>query len=299
MSDMGEFKNSQERTENVKSGHSIILDLDEIDSVPHPTVSWETQRGAVPNGLKFFKTSKNQLVILSVDHEENGMGYRARAINAQIGKVELSAFTYLSVAGDSHSEIEPEIIIPLENKKVVRGKETEFECVANARPLHEIETLWFKDKIPIEDSGVIYNLGWWNRTLVLLSVDMTYAGEYSCKIQMKTGGFNSKISKAKLEVFDTPHFEQSTLPEITTDYGSLLEIPCNVTGMPYPKIRWFRNSEEIDLSTSQYYKKDESTLVIQRVNLNDSAMFQCLASNEAGEKSSSVWVKVKSTYTIT
>lgn len=70
---MNEFKNTQERTESVKSGHSVILDLDEIDSVPSPTVSWETQRGAITNGIKFFKSIKNQLIILQVDHEDNGM----------------------------------------------------------------------------------------------------------------------------------------------------------------------------------------------------------------------------------
>ena len=71
--DMNEFKNTQERTQSVKSGHSVILDLDEIDSVPSPTVSWETQRGAITNGIKFFKSIKNQLIILQVDHEDNGM----------------------------------------------------------------------------------------------------------------------------------------------------------------------------------------------------------------------------------
>lgn len=296
--DMNEFKNTQERTVSVKSGHSVILDLDEIDSVPSPTVSWETQRGAITNGIKFFKSIKNQLIILQVDHEDNGMGYRARAINAQIGKVELSAFTYLSVNGDQLSEVEPEIVIPLEMKKVIKGKETEFECVANARPLHEVETLWYKDNIPIEDTGIIYNIGWWNRTLVLLSVDSNYAGEYSCKIQMRTGGYNSKISRATLEVLELPYFAQQIQSEITTDYGSSIEIPCKARGIPQPRVKWFRDAEEIDLSSNQYWKNDENSLVIQRVNLNDSAVFQCLAYNEAGEKSSYNWIKVKSMYSI-
>lgn len=295
-SDMNEFKNKQDRTAEVKSGHSVILNLDEIDSVPSPTVSWETQRGSITTGIKFFKSNKNQLVILQIDSDEEGMGYRARAINAQIGKVELSPFTFLDISGDPFSEIEPEIVVSLEHKKVVKGKETEFECVANARPLHEIETLWYKDNVPIEDSGIIYSLGWWNRTLVLLSVDSNYAGEYSCKIQMRTGGYNSKISKAKLEVLELPYFTQQIQSEISTDYGSSFEIPCKVSGTPQPRVKWFRNAEEIDLSSNQYWKNDENSLVIQKVNLNDSAVFQCLAYNEAGEKSSYNWIKVKSEF---
>lgn len=296
---MGEFKSSQDRTVNVKSGHSVILDLEKIDSVPNPSVSWESQRGSKPNGIKFFKSTKNQLIILSVDQEEDNMGYRAIAINAQIEKVELSPFTFLSVSGDPFSEIEPEIVIPLEDKMVIKGKETEFECVGNARALHEIETLWFKDKIPIEDSNIVYNLGWWNRTLVLLNVDAAYAGEYSCKIQLRTGGYKSKESKAKLDVYDLPHFTQTIQSEISTDYGSMMEIPCKASGIPPPTIKWYRNSEEIDLSSNSYWINDENSLVIKKVNLNDSAMFQCLASNAAGEKSSYVWVRVKSKYDVT
>jgi protein sidekick len=294
---MNKFKNTQEQTVSVKSGHFVILNLDEIESVPEPTVTWETQRGVITSGLKFFKSSiKNMLVMLQVEHEDNGMGYRARAINAQIGKVEVSPFTFLDISGDSYSEVEPEIVIALENKKVIKGKETEFECVANARPLHEVETLWYKDNVPIENTGIIYNLGWWNRTLVLLSVASNYAGEYSCKIQMRTGGFSSKFSRATLEVLELPHFVEQIQSEISTDYGSSIEIPCKAKGIPLPRVKWFRNAEEIDLSSNQYWKNDENSLVIQKVNLNDSAVFQCLAQNEAGEKSSYTWIKVKSEY---
>jgi protein sidekick len=293
---MNEFNNKQDRTVDVKSGHSVILNLDEIDSVPSPKVSWETQRGPITNGIKFYKSNNNQLIILQIDSDEEGMGYRASAINAQIGKVELSPFTFLRISGDPFSEVEPEIVIALDDKKVVKGKETELECVANARPLHEIETLWFKDNVPIEDSGIIYSLGWWNRTLNLLSVDVNYAGEYSCKIQMRTGGYNSKISKGKLEVLELPFFTQQIQTEISTDYGSSIEIPCKVSGTPQPRVKWFRNAEEIDLSSNQYWKNDENSLVINKVNLNDSAVFQCLAYNEAGEKSSYNWIRVKSEF---
>lgn len=43
-----------------------------------------------------------------------------------------------------------------------------------------------------------------------------------------------------------------------------------------------------------YKKRDDNTLVIEKVDLEDSGVFQCLASNEAGEKSSYAWIRVKS-----
>ena len=291
---MGEFKDMREDLIHVRSGRSVILNLTEVDSVPVPSVIWETKNGPIENGLKYFLTSKNQLVILSVDDEDNGNAYRARATNTQIGKEETSAYTYLNVTGDSYSEIGPEIVVPLEDVRAGKGKTIEFECIANARPLYEIETHWYKDDIPIEDANVAHALEWWNRTLVLLSVDSSYSGQYECRVQMKTGGFKVESSKASLTVLEPPVFKTPTQMEIDAEYFSRLEIPCEVSGFPEPYVTWFRNAEAIDLSLNIYKKTNDNTLVIEKVGLDDSGVFQCLASNEAGEKSSYAWIKVKS-----
>lgn len=291
---MGEFKNMRESVIHVKSGHQVIINMTEIESVPVPSVIWETNKDPIKNGIKFFLTSKNQLVILSVDDEDSGTGYRARATNTQIGKEETSAFTYLNVTGDAYSEIGPKIVVPLENQKAVHGKTIEFECIANARPLHEIEIHWFKDDVPISSTEIVYALEWWNRTLVLLSVDTIYQGQYECRVQMKTGGYNVQSSKATLTVLEPPAFKTSAQMEFVAEYSSRLEIPCDVTGSPEPFVTWFRNADAIDLSHNVYKKRNDNTLVIEKVSLDDSGVFQCLASNVAGEKSAYAWIKVKS-----
>lgn len=291
---MEEFKNMRESVVHVRSGHEVILNLTEIDSIPVPSVTWETNKGTIKNGIKYFLTSKNQLIILSVDDEDSGTGYRAKATNTQIGKEVTSAFTYLNVTGDAFSEIAPEIVMPLENQKAVVGKSIEFECIANARPLYELETVWYKDDIPIKETEIAYSLEWWNRTLVLLSIDSTYNGQYECRVQMKTGGFKVVSSKALLSVLEPPQFKSAVQMDFTAEYFSKLEIPCDVTGYPDPYVTWFRNAEAIDLSMNIYKKRNDNTLVIEQVGLDDSGVFQCLASNEAGEKSLYAWIKVKS-----
>lgn len=44
----------------------------------------------------------------------------------------------------------------------------------------------------------------------------------------------------------------------------------------------------------RYVVQEDNSLVIKKLSMDDSAMFQCLASNEAGEKTSYTWLKVKS-----
>jgi len=44
----------------------------------------------------------------------------------------------------------------------------------------------------------------------------------------------------------------------------------------------------------RYSLNTDNTLVIKKLILDDAAMFQCLAINEAGENSASTWLRVKS-----
>jgi protein sidekick len=291
---MGKFENKKDRTVDVESGHAVILKLDDIDSVPKPSITWEWQEESIKNDVKYYKSMKNDLVIFSVDQYDEGKRFRAVAINSQLTTIERSAHTILRVTGSPYADVEPEIIIPLEDTTAVEGKEIEFECVGNARDLHLMDTFWFKDKIPIENANIVYDLGWRNRTLILHKVAADYAGEYSCKIQIKTDNMKSKISKAMLTVIDVPRFRQLPQLEFETEYGKSLEIPCDVSGNPAPVVKWFRNAKEIDLHAGEYKTRDDGALVIERVSLSDSAMFQCLAINDAGETSSNMWVRVKS-----
>lgn len=118
--------------------------------------------------------------------------FRARAINAQEGKEENSAYMRLAVQDSMDSkEIAPEIIIPPDDLQVVKGaSEATLDCIANARPLHELETLWLKDGIPIESAGISYSVNdIWNRSLTLVSINTTHSGVYQCNVNLRSGGF--------------------------------------------------------------------------------------------------------------
>lgn len=244
---MENFEDLTEQYLSVESGSAAILDLPFINSIPKPSVTWHTDRGSLEYDIKYALTSKNQLIILSSD-ENDEKAYRARAINTQIGKEENSAFIHINVTGDSTQEIIPQIIIHPEDLKTVRGQQiAELECIANARLLHELETLWFKDGIPIENSGVEYTLhDPWNRTLALLSVNLTHTGQYSCQVRLRTGGFPTINSTAYVNVQEVPTFFSMLKSESFVDYGSSVTLPCDVVGEPKPLVTWFRNADLIE-----------------------------------------------------
>lgn len=294
---MGIFEDLKERQVSVQSGYPAVLDLPPIESIEKPSVTWQSEDGEQLYGIKYVITTKNQLIILSAEVDDQ-KGYRARAINTQLGKEENSAYIRINVTGDRDVEIAPEIIVHPESVHLIKGQQlAELQCIANARPLHQLETLWMKDGILIENSGVEYTLNDpWNRTLVLLSANLTHTGQYACHVKLRSGGFPTATSTASVVVMEPPSFFSPMRAETLGDYGTKLLLPCDVLGEPPPNITWFRNAVLLDLTGDRYTVRDDNSLLIRKLSMDDSAMFQCLARNEAGDKSSYTWLKVKSKF---
>ena len=65
---MSQFKATPPVRVRVKAGQAVVFDLPEIESVPAPSVKWQTDDSSNLHGdAKFAMTSENQLVVLSVD----------------------------------------------------------------------------------------------------------------------------------------------------------------------------------------------------------------------------------------
>lgn len=69
------------------------------------------------------------------------------------------------------------------------------------RPLHELEMLWLKDGILVENSGIPYVFkDPWNRTLSLVGAKLTHTGQYTCQVRLRSGGFPTVSASATVTV---------------------------------------------------------------------------------------------------
>nr|XP_034188407.1 protein sidekick isoform X3 [Osmia lignaria] len=291
---MGVFEDLTERIVSVKSGSAAVLTLPPIESHPAPDVTWFTSDGSLLYGIKYASVH-HTLLILNASESDQGL-YRARAINTQLGKEENSPFFKLQVTGDANAEVAPTIIVKPQDTQIIKDQDvTYIYCIANARSLHELRTLWTKDGIPIENSRISYSFNdSWNRTLALISANITYTGVYSCHVDLRSGGYPTVNASAKVVVYEKPAFITELKRETLSDYGSTVTLPCDAVGVPPPNISWFRNAEPVDhLLGSRYAMEEDGSLTIKKLTMDDSGMFQCLAANEAGEASSYTWLKAK------
>jgi hypothetical protein len=61
--------------------------------------------------------------------------------------------------------------------------------------------LWLKDDILIENSGISYTFkDAWNRTLSLVSANLTHTGQYTCQVRLRSGGFPTVTASATVTV---------------------------------------------------------------------------------------------------
>lgn len=156
---------------------------------------------------------------------------------------------------DSSLEIAPEIIIKPQDVQIVKGTaQTTLDCIANAKPLHELETLWFKDGIIIENTGISHTLNdLWNRSLTLVSANLSHSGQYECQVRLKTGGFPTVKAIATVVVQEKPKFVSAIRSETLGDYGSQITLPCDAVGIPSPNITWYKNAEEVVTAMDNRY----------------------------------------------
>ncbi|XP_058794092.1 protein sidekick isoform X3 [Phymastichus coffea] len=291
---MGEFEDLSERGVSVGSGSAAVLEMPHIDSHPAPEVIWSTSEGTIPYTIK-YATVHQKLIILNASEGDEDT-YRAKAINTQLGKEENSPFFKLKVVGDPLAEVAPTIVVRPEDTKIIKDQGmTYLHCIANARSLHELRTVWTKDDIPIEDTRLAFNYkDSWNRTLMLISANPDYKGIYACHVDLRSGGYPTISASAKVDVLEKPSFLTELKRVTLSEYGTTVTLPCDADGEPKPTIQWFRNAEPVDrLLGTRYAMQEDGSLTIKKLTMDDSGMFQCLATNEAGEATTYTWLKAK------
>jgi len=82
---------------------------------------------------------------------------------------------------------------------------------------------------------------------------------------------------------------------ITALSGSEATLPCEVSGDPWPTVRWSRDQLEIDFYSEEhkYMMQESGSLVIPSVDVTDAARYLCVAENPAGVVSQEITLIVQ------
>ncbi|NXW78848.1 SDK1 protein, partial [Hirundo rustica] len=175
----------------------------------------------------------------------------------------------------------PAVVIRPHNSSVVSGSsEATLECVANARPLERLSVTWKRNGIKIT-SGISS----FGRRLTITNPTSADVGMYFCEAKLRESTEEPARAKAFLSILEPPYFTAEPQNVILAEVEKDVDILCQaMAGVPIPTLVWYKDSVPLSrLQNPRYKVLLSGGLRIHALRPQDAGIFQCFASNQAGE----------------
>uniref|UniRef100_A0A1I7ZQQ0 Down syndrome cell adhesion molecule-like protein Dscam2 n=1 Tax=Steinernema glaseri TaxID=37863 RepID=A0A1I7ZQQ0_9BILA len=201
----------------------------------------------------------------------------------------LSRRATLQLASLSEFEIQPE------NRSVYKGDSVVFQCVVDSQPTAAVE--WFHNDRPLKMHEGISILPV-SSTLEISDAQFQHKGSYHCVA--RNGDSSKKSQVATLEVAEDTRMAVSEPPRFVIEpqsrvvvEGQAVILECVANGWPKTNVKWLKDSSTVELGSDRIRKAGSSSLLILNVNLSDSGVYTCRASNgeESVDSSATLFVK--------
>ncbi|XP_050305807.1 neogenin isoform X2 [Anthonomus grandis grandis] len=260
-----------------------------VDAVPTPRIRWlKDERPLQINDLRMTVLPSGALEIDEVEESDQG-SYRCNAsgLNSHILSNKATLYINMDQEQAAHSAA-PSFIARPRPATVVEGQNVTLDCAANGNPVPRIT--WLKDGFPIDmnDLDSRFSKVGSTSSLRVTRIQEQDGGTYQCRAENRE---DSLDASALIGIQVPPRFLKK--PQDRTEYSSKdVELECSVYGIPEPKIHWLKNGDLVKYS--EYYKLvNGNNLKIMGLMVSDSGIFQCFASNPAGNIQASANLKVQ------
>ncbi|XP_035212204.1 muscle M-line assembly protein unc-89-like isoform X2 [Stegodyphus dumicola] len=177
----------------------------------------------------------------------------------------------------------PKFTKPVSTAIVTEGEKLLLEAQYEGVPEPTIQ--WFKDEVEVKNRPGLQISSGSNRTSVfILKSFESDGGKYSC-VAANAAGKATSIAEVRVKPYrEAPKFKRK-LQAAVVKSGSRVTLEAEVTGVPTPEIKWYRNGNPIENSPDFRISSSGNvhTLLISEVFPDDSGSYMIVASNVAGE----------------
>ncbi|XP_020795716.2 LOW QUALITY PROTEIN: protein sidekick-1-like [Boleophthalmus pectinirostris] len=278
---LGNYSGEDQR-KTVTQGRATVLSPPPLASYPQPVVTWyKDGQKIIPNN-RLAITLDNQLVVLATTVSDAGR-YHADAVNELTGESVTSPAIYVSITVGKKNRgwkdpdtdlVAPVIVVAPKDTTEVAGRAVTLECIANARPVENLLLSWKRDGRRIGSGS----------RLLLPAPDSADSGMYICEAALSNSTTRPVEARAHLTVIAPPTLAMQPKSRTVGDLERSVEIPCVATGIPQPRMEWFKDTVPLSKLANPRYKVTMATgLTVRRVQPGDGGVFQCIARNAAGE----------------
>ncbi|XP_051563486.1 neural cell adhesion molecule L1-like protein isoform X3 [Myxocyprinus asiaticus] len=263
----------------VMEGQSVILECNPPKGIPPLQIYWMTI------GLQHIEQDERVSVGL------NGNLYFSNAIETDSRRdyccfaafprirtiVQKTAMSVIVKSTNSLLERKPVLLAPKGTEShtyLVKGEDLQLECIAEGFPTPKVE--WFKMGHNLPERNIVESHG---KLLTIEMVNEEDEGKYMCKANNPYG---EVVHYFHVTVEEPPEWEIEPQSQLGT-IGADVVIRCVVKGNPQPTVTWRVNGQPLnEVPTSNRKVLKDGTIFIHNANPDNSAVYQCEASNRHG-----------------
>uniref|UniRef100_A0A8C6YIL3 Hemicentin 1 n=1 Tax=Nothoprocta perdicaria TaxID=30464 RepID=A0A8C6YIL3_NOTPE len=241
------------------------------DAVPPPTISW-LKDGELLEGTPRVRILSNGRYL-------------------QINNAALSdTASYTCVASNVAGEMTREFVLTVSPQTaVVRVNASALlECAAEGVPAPRIT--WRKDGALFSANNTRFSV-LEDGSLHIHSARVTDTGRYMC---MATNAAGTERKRVDLQVLVPPTIAPGP-SNITVTVNVQTTLPCETSGIPRPAVSWTKNGHllHVDQNQNMYRLLSSGSLVIISPTVDDTAVYECSVSNDAGGEQRTVELTVQ------
>ncbi|XP_072945606.1 hemicentin-2-like [Epargyreus clarus] len=240
---------------------------------PKPTISWEFKRTHASEFVSLPSTFE-KYVIDPVNPDNAGF-YKCKAVN--------------TVGEDSHKieiivQSPPTVVVTNQSDPVKISDQVTLECKVTGNPLPEVR--WMKDGLQIVTNKK-YNIFRDNTLRFMASLEDK--GNYTCEARNDIGEASNTTT---LNVYGPVKIVPPKYFGLNLEPGSDMELLCDASGSPTPKITWKFFSYRPLLPTTNLPWSDR-LVTLNRIQRNNVGYYTCIAENGFDQASITYEVDIK------
>ncbi|XP_035675629.1 neuronal cell adhesion molecule-like isoform X2 [Branchiostoma floridae] len=295
------FAFAEDREITVPVGAQHVLKCLSIlgEAIPPPTIYW-TKDGSNPIDLteRISIDAENSLIFANVEEGDAGE-YSCRAEYSKLGTIRIANTLTLIVdtasprGARAPSFLKRDINLPPVN----RGEDLTLRCITEGLPTPEVR--WRRTSggsLPSARARVV------GTSLIIEEVVERDAGSYECTASNSLGKDTYEVM---VTVNAAPYWKTEPEGQMLAP-GDDATILCEAAGTPTPEVSWKRNGEplgakhglirdhhfEEKLQDQANRRVSGTTLSLQELVKDNSAVYQCIARNNLGTRITNAYINV-------
>ncbi|XP_040908757.1 neural cell adhesion molecule L1-like protein isoform X2 [Toxotes jaculatrix] len=273
----------------VKEGEPIVLKCNPPEGAAPRKIYWMTLGlQHIEQDERVSMGSDGNLYFSNALHNDSRQDYCCFASFSRIRTiVQKTAMAVMVNSSEPIPHRIPGLLLPsgVQTEKVLlKGEDLQLECIPEGFPTPMVTWMKMGEKLPPRKKTDMFG-----KLLTISAVDERDQGKYMCTAKNSAG---EAVHYFDVIVEEPPKWLSEPPQSQLTVIGSDVYIKCSVSGKPPPDITWRKNGELIQDDPGSNRRVFDDTLVLNNAKPEDSAVYQCEASNSHGSLLANVNVMI-------